>query len=65
MVTTTPAMCCLHRWGVIDTGDKHKIANISANFRKKIKTAPMVYSEAQRKLTHEKPDVENLVSERL
>ncbi len=40
LVSMTPAIIyrrwCLHRWtpGVVDTGDKHKIVNISVNFVK-------------------------------
>jgi hypothetical protein len=40
--------------GVVDTGYKHLFANISANFRKKFKTAPMEYLGAWGTLIHEK-----------
>ena len=40
--------------GVNDTGDKQLFANISANFRKKLKMAPMEYLEAWGTLIHEK-----------
>jgi hypothetical protein len=40
--------------GVVDTGGKPLAANISANFRKKIETALMVYSGDWEKLIHEK-----------
>jgi hypothetical protein len=39
---------------VVDTGGQPLAANISANFRKKFKTALMVYSRARGKLIHEK-----------
>ncbi len=39
---------------VVDTGDKHSFANISANFRKKSKPAPMEYLGAWGTLIHEK-----------
>ncbi len=52
--------------GVVDTGDKHLFANISANFLKKFKTAPMEYLGAWGTLIHEKKtEIENLVSDSL
>ena len=40
--------------GVLDTSDEHKFANISENFRKKFKKAPMEYLGAWGTLIHEK-----------
>jgi hypothetical protein len=40
--------------GVNDSGDKHKIANISANFHKKFEMSAMGYSGTQGKMIHEK-----------
>jgi hypothetical protein len=40
--------------GVVDTGDKHSFAIISANFRKKFEMIPMRYSEARGTLIYEK-----------
>ncbi len=40
--------------GVVDTGDKHSFAIISANFRKKFEMVLMVYSGARGTLIYEK-----------
>jgi len=47
-----------------DIGDKHKVANIYANFRKILLMAPMRYSESRGKLIYEeeKPEIENIES---
>ncbi len=50
--------------GVNDTGDKHKVANISANSRKNSKW-PQWGTEGQGKLFIQKPEDENLVSDSL
>jgi hypothetical protein len=48
---------------VVDSGGAPSLANFSANFRQKIKTALMVYSGAWGKLIYlKKPEVENLVA---
>jgi hypothetical protein len=46
--------------GVVDTGGQSLAANISANFRKKFETAPMVCSRAWGKLIHEKNQKQNI-----
>jgi hypothetical protein len=52
--------------GVVDTGNKYSFANISANFRKKFKTAAqMEYLGAWGTLIHEKNLMENLMSDSL
>ncbi len=43
-----------HMAGVVDTGDKHSFLNISANFAKKFKTAPMEHLGAWGTLINEK-----------
>jgi len=40
--------------GVVDTADKHSIANISTNFSKKFKMVLTGYSGVRGKLIHEK-----------
>jgi hypothetical protein len=52
--------------GVVDTADKHSVANISANFRKKFEMVLKRYSGAQGKMIHEKKlEAENLLSDSL
>jgi hypothetical protein len=40
--------------GVVDTGGAPSLANIYANFRKKFEITLMLFSEALRKMIHEK-----------
>ncbi len=54
-VSTTPAVrVAKFAAGVVDTGGAPGLANISANFRKKIEVTPKLFSGAWGKMIHEK-----------